>query len=239
MKLKSPSRRAVEAVTIVALVFALALIAWPSGNGRHRGRRRGCMNHLRNVSAALHVYATSRNELPPAYVADEHGRPMHSWRVLLLPYLEQQEHVDAYSFEEPWDGPNNSKLAEFVPDIYRCADEYDADDPSLWTSFVAVVGPNTLWPAGAPGDLADVPDGAAQTLLLAEVQDSGIHWMAPRDLHVVQMAPTINARRGQGISSVHSGGAHVMYADGHGGLLSDETSPEVLRQLIDRDDGLP
>lgn len=197
------------------------------------------MNNMRNVSTALQVFATSREALPPAYVADANGQPLHSWRVLLLPYIEAQVQFDQYDLDEPWSGPNNSKLASSIPDIYRCEDEYDADDPSPWTSFVAVVGEQTLWPGAEPGDLSHIPDGATNSLLLAEVHDSGIHWMEPRDLNLDDMDLHINGAGKSGISSVHSGGAHVMYADGHGGLLSEDTSPEVLRQLIILDDGLP
>jgi Protein of unknown function (DUF1559) len=55
---------------------------------------------------------------PPAYVADRDGKPIHSWRVLILPFLEQQELYRAYNFDEPWNGPNNRKLASRVGKIY-------------------------------------------------------------------------------------------------------------------------
>ena len=54
------------------------------------------------------------------YVADATGRPMHSWRVLILPFLEQQSLYEQYDFREPWDGPNNIQLLGNMPDVFSC-----------------------------------------------------------------------------------------------------------------------
>jgi prepilin-type processing-associated H-X9-DG protein len=56
--------------------------------------------------------------------------------------------------------------------------------------------------------------------------------MEPRDLHVSQMASTINPKPGQGISSLHKGGAHILMGDGSARFVSDKTSPEVIRGLL-------
>ncbi|MFO1096149.1 MAG: DUF1559 domain-containing protein [Planctomycetaceae bacterium] len=234
-------RRLLGCGTIAVLGVVLAMIILPGTGGVHRGRRTQCMSFMRNVSFALHTYATdNQGRLPPAYIADEHGQPMHSWRVLLLPYLDQQSLYDQYRFDEPWNGPNNSKLAKVIPEVYQCPNEYGhAEGSHPWTSYVAVVGPHTLWPGAEPGQIDDIPDGQHRTLLLVEVHDSGIHWMEPRDLKLDEMNPQINSAGTLGISSVHPGVAHVIFADGHGGPLSEKVRPEVLRQLIQRDDGGP
>jgi hypothetical protein len=74
-------------------------------------------------------------------------------------------------------------------------------------------------------------------ILVVEVHNSGIHWMEPRDLHITQMAPTIYAPHGQGISSAHKSGAHVGMANGAIKFLPQDTPAEVLRELITIDDG--
>jgi prepilin-type processing-associated H-X9-DG protein len=232
-------QRVLESVCIAGLAAVLAMLMMDEYAGFRTGRRNYCMSRMRNVSLALQTYATEHNgQLPPAYIADENGHPMHSWRVLLLPYLGDDERAlyDQYNFDEPWDGPNNSKLADEIPEVYRCPED---DDPHTCTSCVAIVGPHTLWPGIEPRALDRVPDGATNALLLVEVHNSGIHWMEPRDLHVGQMAMTVNPEAGQGISSPHADSANVMFADGHGGPLSDDIKPELLRQLIDIDDGEP
>ena len=117
---------------------------------------------------------------PPAYVADRDGKPMHSWRVLILPFLEQQELYNAYNFAEPWNGPSNRKLAGRIGNIYLRSG-LDSDQIHT-TSFVAVVGPQTLWHGSQPTNRKDLGDGSHNTLLVVEVPDGRFLWMEPRTL---------------------------------------------------------
>ncbi len=71
------------------------------------------------------------------------------------------------------------------------------------TSYVAVVGPNTIWPGRASTKLTDIRDGTANTAIVVEIVDSGIHWMEPTDLDMSTMAMSINPPEGVGISSSH------------------------------------
>lgn len=87
---------------------------------RQAARRNQCVTNLRQISLAMLNYHDVWNSFPPAYIADENGRPKHSWRVLILPYLEQQTLYDRYDFNEPWDGPHNSQLAALMPPVYAC-----------------------------------------------------------------------------------------------------------------------
>jgi hypothetical protein len=216
-------KRALEWSCIAGLLIFIAMLVLPDINGPRKRRRPQCMSQLRNVALALQTYATNNDgQLPPAYIADATGRPMHSWRVLLLPYIEQQALYDRYRFDEPWNGPHNSQLAGLIPELYQCPEDVaDRNEPQPWTSYVAVVGPHTMWPGAESGTLDKIPDGASHTLLLVEVRNSGIHWMEPRDLHIDMMTMRVNPPEGQGISSVHPGSATAMYTDGHGGPLPD------------------
>jgi len=102
------------------------------------------------------------------------------------------------------------------------------------TNYVAVMGPGTAWSGAECTKLGDISDDGSKTLLLVEVANSGIHWMEPRDLHILQMAPTVNAKAGQGISSRHQGGAFVLPADihAHAEFLSDRLSAATVRGLM-------
>jgi prepilin-type processing-associated H-X9-DG protein len=195
-----------------------------------RGRPQ-CMNNLHNIVLALHNYHSGHGSLPPAYIADASGRPMHSWRVLILPYLDRNELYEMYRFDEPWDGPNNSKLHDLIGDAFRCPQDHSGAR-STETSYVAVVGPNTIWPADHVVKLDDVTDGLSSTLLVVEIANSGIHWMEPRDLHVSQMTRTINGKSGQGISSAHPGGAVVGFADGRVRFLGETTPAATIEALL-------
>jgi prepilin-type processing-associated H-X9-DG protein len=103
---------------------------------------------------------------------------------------------------------------------------------STMAHYVAIVGTETMWPDGGTTDPRKVSDGTSMTFLVVEVANSGIHWMEPRDLHVIQMAPTINAKSGEGISSPHTGGAQVLFADGHVQFITDNLSAADLRALL-------
>ena len=209
-------RTAVATFAVFLPLGALCLLFPFVSTPREVYRRSQCKNNLKQIWLALHNYHDSYGCFPPAYIADENGRPRHSWRVLILPYIDQESLYKQYRFDEPWDGPNNRKLADSIVAVYNCPSDAHGENKitSTSTSYVAVVGPETAWPESGTTAIRDISDGTSNTILVVEVANSGIHWMEPRDLHVVQMAPTINAKSGQGISSRHTGGAHVLLADG-------------------------
>lgn len=217
-------------VLVLLLGACLGAPAIQSG-ARSGARRSQCSNNLKNISLALQNYHDTFGSFPPAFVADESGRPMHSWRVLILPFMENKGLYDKYRFDEPWDGPNNSKLAHMMPEPYRCPHDFQRGE-FLETSYLAVIGPETVWPGEKSITLADVADGTSNTLLVVEVHDSGIHWMEPRDLHMSQMPMLVNAPRGQGLSSEHPHGAQCAFVDGHVQLLTNNTPAETLRALL-------
>ncbi len=183
---------------------------------------------------AVANYHETYGSLPPAYVADRDGRPLHSWRVLILPFLEQKALYDAYNFSEPWDGPNNRKLEDRVGRSYLRSG-LESDQKRL-TSFVAVVGPQTAWPGPTPLSTKELGDGANNTLMLVEVPDGPFRWMEPRDLQFDGMSFRINDGSGRGLGS-RLGGARVVSADGTVRTLPDDFDPEKLRALLTANGG--
>jgi hypothetical protein len=108
-------------VAAMLLVVAFYLLVPAESSMSPSSRRSACRSNLKNIALALHNYHEDHGSYPPAYIADENGRPMHSWRILLLPYIERGDLYKQYRFDEPWDGPNNRKLASQMPGLYRCA----------------------------------------------------------------------------------------------------------------------
>jgi prepilin-type processing-associated H-X9-DG protein len=221
-----------------AVVIALLLPAFQTA--RINDRQASCGNNLKQIVIALHNYHDVYGTLPPAYIADESGKPMHSWRVLLLPFMEHKPLYDEYRFDEPWDGPNNRLLADRIRRAYSCPSALAGSRNPVETNYVAIVGPRTPWPGQKVRSFPVFKDGTANVILVVEVVNSQIHWMEPRDLNVAQMTSTINSHEfpnGQGICSAHQGGAQVGMADGAVRFLKDDTPPDVLRSLINIDDG--
>jgi prepilin-type processing-associated H-X9-DG protein len=221
-------------VLLVSPVIGIPGLLSLDSRSRPVSRRSQCKNNLKQIGLALYNYHDKYGSFPPAYVADENGRPIHSWRVLLLPFLEQVPLYNRYRFDEPWDGPHNKKLADTILPIFNCpsGDHGGTGIDSTMTNYVVIVGPATAWPENGPTALKDFSDGPPNTLLVVEVANCGIHWMEPRDLHVGQMAPTINAKSGQGISSRHTGGANVLAADGSVRFIPESLSIEDLRAWL-------
>src|SRR5437867_4482802 len=91
---------------ILGLLVALLLPATRSG-GREAARRMQCSNYHKQIGLALQNYHDDYHSFPPAYIADADGKPMHSWRVMILPYMERKGLYDKYDLNEPWNGPNN------------------------------------------------------------------------------------------------------------------------------------
>jgi hypothetical protein len=178
---------------------------------------------------AVANYHSANGCYPPAYIAGADGTPMHSWRVLILPWLEQPQFFNAYNFAEPWNGPNNRTLASKIGSIYlRSGLESDQAET---TSFVAVVGPQTAWPGSKPITRAGLGDGPDQTLLVVEVPDGQFRWMEPRDLEFDTMSFRINDGSGRGLGS-RLGGARVVSADGSVRTLPDDFDPGTLRAML-------
>ncbi len=105
-------------------LFPLAALLLPAMNAAHDSFYRAhCIHCLFDISMALDTYHQVNGCYPPAYIADKDGKPMHSWRVLILPYLLGGGAHLQYRFDEPWNGPNNKKLLPQRPYDYACPDD--------------------------------------------------------------------------------------------------------------------
>ncbi len=155
---------------------------------------------------------------------------MHSWRVLILPWLDQRAIYEQYHFDEPWDGPNNRRLHDLIVSAYACPSHAGQGNS---TSYAAVIGPGTAWGKSGSRTLGDFPDGPDRIIMLVEVTSPTIHWMEPRDLRFDRMGFTINGPdEPTGISSDHPGGANVLLGDGSVSFIKDRTGQEDLRALL-------
>lgn len=181
------------------------------------------------IVRALRAYHAEYGCFPPPFLADKGGRPLHSWRVLLLPFLDEDELYSEYDFTEPWDGPNNSKLSTRMPAFYRCpAVEAGALDSSK-TSYLALVGPNAAFREGTFRTLAKFRD-THSTIMVIESPDSDVNWLEPRDILVSEGA--FGVPRTRHVDAEGSKGIYAAFADTSVRLLPQEISQNALRTLI-------
>ena len=227
------------------------------GWSRRAAQAQTAANRLTRIGEALAAFHEQHNHLPPAVVYGPDGRPWHSWRVLLLPFLEEQELYQQYRFDEPWNGEHNSKLISQIPLVYQAPGSRLA-----YTHCVTAVGTNTAFPeAGVHFDgqggeqglfnaIANQPsgvrqsreftDGAANTILVGTVErGKGIFWTKPEDLEFSDDFPALGE---PGSFAVLYGSSDVPFGQFLMGDMRVKQLPksldaETLRLMLTIDDG--
>ncbi|MCA9105379.1 MAG: DUF1559 domain-containing protein, partial [Planctomycetales bacterium] len=138
-------------------------------------------NNLRQIGLALHNYHDTFRRFPPQAITDDNGRPLLSWRVAILPYIEQQQLYDQFHHDEPWDSEHNLALLERMPAVFR--DPLSEAEPGM-TTFLGISGDAGIFPEDREGvRIAEIIDGTSNTLMVIKgPEESAIEWTRPSDL---------------------------------------------------------
>ncbi len=250
-----PAPKKTNTPLIVAIVLGVMCICGGGGMvalllpavqaAREAARRMQCSNNLKQIALAMHNYHDVNKAFPAGYVADEEGKPKHSWRVALLPYIERGDLYDQYNFDEPWDSPNNLAIANQMPDEYKCPSAPDNGPMSNLTHYVVVLNhspkdkaPDSMFGGNRWTRMRDIKDGTSNTLMVVEVKEPVLWTQPDADLDFDTMSFQINSGANS-ISSFHPGGVNVAYADGSVRFLPADIDPQTLRLLIQPADGSP
>ena len=172
------------------LVGLIALLLPARSRSRSSVLQEQCQENLKSIGLALHAYHQGHGCFPPAYLADDSGRPMHSWRVLLLPYLGWKDVYGRYRFTEPWDSEHNRSLLNSFGERspFRCRFSSRAawgnriPEEETWTTYFMLFGPNSLSDGPHCSTTGDVADGLSQTIAVIEGYEPAILWTEPRDI---------------------------------------------------------
>ena len=195
--------------------------------GSEQDRKMQCVNNIKQIALAMHVYHDANRCLPPAYTVDENGKPLHSWRVALLPYMEQMALYDAIRHDEPWDSEHNKQFHSRMPAVY-CCPSADGDDHSM-TGYSVVVGEEA--PFGDPTTkltFGNISDGLSNTIFLVE-RKKPVCWMDPtQEITFEEACKGVNVSE-NGMGSNHSKGMNVGVFDGSMQFISDTVDPKDLR----------
>ena len=244
---REPSRKRIATrkiliKTVFALFFLVILISMmlPAvQNVRIPDPKTVCRNSVKQIALGLLGYENANGHFPPAYIADENGKPMHSWRVLILPHIEEDDLYQRYSFDEPWNGPNNSKLHDEIIHAYRCPSSRERRESEInGTNYVVVTGPRTAFPFGQSRTIAEIADGISNTIGLVEISDSNFHWMKPEDRTVPQiLAQTAQTKGDENAIANHSGKFSFALLDSSTFSFYKDYSKEAFEKLLRIDDG--
>jgi hypothetical protein len=235
--IKNPAKRvtgkgmAKTGVALGSLATIVTVISILGAEGREPSRFAGCTNNLKQIGLALHEYASQHGTFPPAARCDANGKPLLSWRVLILPYLEQRDLYDQFHLDEPWDSPHNMPLADRMPRDFHCLTA-ELSSTSL-TTYEVVVGPRSLFTGEPTGvSLASVRFGTTETIMVVEASKP-VPWTKPEDLSLASPDPLLGA------GSKHPGRFVALMADASVRSIKtsgkDAISPQELRSLVTRD----
>ncbi len=142
-------------------------------------------HNLDALARGMFRYYRANSHLPPASVLGPDGRTLHSWRVALLPYLDEDDLYRQYKLDEPWDSQHNSKLLEQAPDVFRAADE---EPDSVDTCYFVLSGEDTLFANGSGTAVAEEDNPALHSILIVESR-RGVPWTKPVDVPFDAEAP--------------------------------------------------
>lgn len=233
-------------VLVLGCVGILVAVFNSVPNPERKYPRHPCKNNLKQIGLALHNYHDTYKCFPPAFVVGPDGQRWHSWRALILPFLEEKPELSKqYRFDEPWNGPNNSKLLDKRPLVFACHwIDNKPHVPKTDTNYVAVVGNETAWLGEESLRVAEIEDGTWSTALVIEVRDAGIPWLAPDDLTFEEASQPPRGVKGRRASSIHiadqvgdQGGLHVLMGDSTVRYVNFEIAPEIWKAILTRAGG--
>jgi prepilin-type processing-associated H-X9-DG protein len=218
--------RLIELTVILGIiVFLIALFLPARRTSREAALRARCLNNLQQIVLALHNYEHVHGALPPAHTVDAKGRPLHSWRTLILPYLGEERLYETIDLAKPWSDPANAKVLETPLSVYHCP---DGGESEITTTYLAIASPNGSLLPNQPRRLAEITDPHASTLVVIDVAEKdAVPWMAPVDANeslVLDLGPTTKLH--------HPGGTNVGFVDGHVDFMKVETPGTVRRALM-------
>jgi hypothetical protein len=198
-----------------------------------RGRR--MQNNLKMLAVAMHNYHDANGSFPPAVVTSKDGKPLYSWRVLILPYVEAADLFNKFKRDEPWDSPNNKPLLAQMPKVFAAPGA--TDEEASVTHYQVFVGGGALFDnpdqnrrnlenSGRRGpSIYEITDGMCNTIMIVEAAQA-VPWSKPQDLPYDPKGPLPE------LGGVVPGAFHCVAADGAVHLLKSNTSPDLLRALI-------
>lgn len=229
----TPSREG-DTVTVTvaqqpAVVGVLVGLLLPAvQKAREAAERMQSSNNLKMLALAMHNYESVHRRMASQANYDANGKPLLSWRVHLLPYLEQNQLYEQFHLDEPWDSEHNKKLIEKMPDIFKGG---NGVDPTR-TIYQAVVGKGTLFANKNGARFADVLDGTSNTIMFVEANaEDAVIWTKPEDISFEPENPL------KSLGFARPGGFNVAMCDGSVRFVSSFIDPQTMSFLLQIADG--
>lgn len=208
---------------LAAIGIGASLLLPAVQSAREAARRMNSSNNLKQIALAFHNYESANRRLPPQSNVDDDDKPLLSWRVHILPFIEHQELYEQFHLDEPWDSDHNIKLLDKMPKIYRSPNSKHTNK----TTYLIPLGKGTPFAEGTDARLADMLDGTSNTILALEANDDrAVPWTKPTDYEIDAEKPMT------GLLGLRPGGFLVVFGDGHVRFISETVEASVMRAMF-------
>lgn len=192
----------------------------PTEGIRMAAARTKSANNLKQIALAFHSLADATGALPRD-ITDKNGKALLSWRVAILPYIEQDQLYKQFKLDEAWDSDNNKKLLEKMPTTYAPPLGKFEKGQTLYQSFS---GPGALM-GGKPVKFQNIFDGTSNTLMVIEAGDA-VAWTKPADVAFDAKKPLPK------LGGIFDGAFNVAFCDGSVRFVANGVNAEILKKYI-------
>lgn len=219
----SPPEVAFSAIEAASVDLEAVLV--PGAAARNRS-----INNLRQIAIALHNFHDVHKRFPAADGAGRDSKPRLSWRVHILPFVEEQSLFQEFKLDEPWDSEHNKKLIQKMPKVYEAPGSKVANEHK--TNYLAIRGKDTILTAGKGTRLADIRDGTANTVMVVEASDEkAVVWTKPDDFEPDSEHPI------KGLVGLRDSGFLALFGDASVRFINESLSKDKLQAIFTRSGG--
>jgi hypothetical protein len=216
--------------TAAPLVAGLLLPAAQAS--RAAAVRAQATNNLKQIGIAMHNYHDVHASFPAAASHDDDDKPLLSWRVHILPFVEQSGLYNEFHLDEPWDSEHNKRLIPRMPAVYRTPNHPEIEEGK--TVYLAPRGEGTMFEGFEGPRLQEITDGTSNTIMAVEASpERAVVWTAPGDFEYDAQQPLA------GLGGIHANGFLTLFADGSVHFISQSVDLKVLKALFTATGGEP
>jgi RNA polymerase sigma factor (sigma-70 family) len=190
---------------------------------KNAAARQVSTNNIKQMVLAMHNYLEQNKEFPAAAIVDKNGKPLLSWRVAILPYIDQDALYKEFKLDEPWDSETNKKAMAQMPRVYG--------EKGTKTHYRVFTGKGTMFEGTKGVKISDVTDGTSNTAMIFEAADA-VEWTKPEEFEYDAKTPLPKLG---GVP--YENGFLVGFADGSVRFISTKAKEATIRAIITRNGG--
>jgi hypothetical protein len=184
------------------------------------------LDNMRSINLALNAYSDRYGTYPPPFAVDLQGKPLYSWRVLILPFMGYEDIYKQFDLRQPWDSVANTNLQRLMPSEFASPNSPDARS-SHETNYVLITGAGTMFPPAGPISTKNID---RPTILLVETKNNTI-WSAPGDIDMGRSFKVGNKPMVD-VGGLHKNSFTAMTVEGESMRIPVSVPPSVLGALV-------